>query len=301
MTLSLLLTLAAAQAAPVTFTGPAPEAPGAVTLFAPSVDGSITPIDQLQDLFGLAGLPVQDEDLGGVSRVRDGELSTFAFDQGGAMFSDLGALKSHRPIQPRGESALYADAGAVLDELGLFDVQNVELIEGRGGRMTVRLTDPQGRARAPFVTHEKASFQQMIDGLPGFGGGAEIDVVYGRDGRLAMVQHAVRELEELGTAEVIDAQQAVDQLARRAEEGAPYNLHLIAMGRVDSVEIRSAELGYYVPDLGQIFETYEPVWELRGVVHGTSVRGAPMEAELLWYEPAVPGHELLPLDIPAID
>lgn len=71
------------------------------------------------------------------------------------------------------------------------------------------------------------------------------------------------------------------------------------MGSVDHVEVSSVQLGYYVPDLGQVFDLYEPVWELRGVVKGTSVSGAPMEAELLWYEPAIAGHELLPLDVPA--
>lgn len=295
----LLLSLTSANAMPLDVTGVLPKNPGTVTMFAPTTSGSVTPIDLLQDTFGLSGITYLDGEMGGISRVRDGSLSAFAWEQGGAMFMDLSVLKSQTPIRARSENELYVAADSLLDELGLYSVPGIELVAGHANWATLQITDAQGRVHSSVITHEKASFQQVIDGLPGFGG-AEVDVVYGRNGQVAMVQHAVRALEEVGTAKIMAPEQAVANLGLRADSGAPYNLFLIAMGSVGHVEVTSVELGYYVPDVAQVFDLYEPVWEIRGVVHGESVRGEPMEADLLWYEPAVAGHDLLPLNIPAI-
>lgn len=297
----LLLSFTSAHAATFEVKAALPESPGAVTVYAPSTDGSVTPIEQLQDVFGLSGLVRMDDDMGGVARLRDGALTAFAWDQGGALFSDLSVMKSQAAIQPRAEVELFSAAGAIVDELGLNAVQGVELLEGGAGKATMTVKDGQGRVRSTRITHEKASFVQVIDGLPGFGGGAWVDVIFAQGGAVAAISHTVRELEQVGELPVIPAQEALRTWERRMDETGRWDLHRSMFDEIDRVEVSQVTLGYYVPAVDELTVSYEPVWQILGTVTGEDGLGKPAVKEMIWYEPASPGRELYGIDVTPLD
>ena len=158
--------------------------------------------------------------------------------------------------------------------------------------------DAEGVRGVSHTTHQAAAFQQYIDGLPGFGGGAHVDVVYGRDGQLALFSHAVRSLDDGPELPVVSPEAAVDRFTDRVEEGR-YTLIKTSPADTGSISVTGITLGYFVPDTAMAVTALVPVYRIEGVLHGAGPDGAPVALPMAWLEPAVDGYGLPELNITA--
>jgi hypothetical protein len=294
LSLVTLTALAAAAAAaapwPVTLDREPAPAPERVTLYTPDASVPFADMPALQRAFSVTGQARHEPDLGGLFHLAADRLHLVLFDDGGAHYHDLVALASDAAIEPTDEAILWGESGALLQDLGLLTDGPCQLapahigfaeratLEGRKGERDIRLT------------HESATWVQVIDGLPTFGPGSETQVVYGPDGAIAAFSHAQRPLVAQGTAAVSTPRQAIARFLREADETGQWNYYKAAIAEVDHVVLHGATLGYWVPGRGESDGApYEPVYAITGAVHGTDYAGQPTTVDLLWYEPAIRG------------
>ena len=196
-----------------------PDVPSTVRVFHPRYDAPVADLDSLQDDLGMVGVPQLEDVFGGMSHLIDGRRHLYVYDHGGAAYHDLDALKNRDPIAPRHPAVVMAEAEALVAAHGLDAVAGVDLLPAGVRASTATPVDAEGVRGVSHTTHQAAAFQQYIDGLPGFGGGAHVDVVYGRDGQLALFSHAVRSLDDGPELPVVSPEAAVDRFTDRVEEG----------------------------------------------------------------------------------
>ena len=267
--------------------GPTSGQTSTVTLYATVPDAAIVDMEQLQDAFGLQGEARRRTELGGFEHLVDKGTHARVFANGGAEVHVLDRMSSEDPITPVPPVTLWRRTAHLNTSLGLRDLGPVALEPVGIGNAQVELIHPDGTREGPWLTHQAVSLTQVIDGLPGFGGGAQVEVVYqGRD--VVAFSHGVRELESLGSVSVIAPEEALRRFDERLENGR-WNLHKTAWDEVLEIDITSATLGYLVPDVGSEVLVLEPVYEVRGTVVGVNPDGVLDTSELVWIEP---GHLL---------
>lgn len=303
--LSALLTLAAASAHAAPTVELSPEAlqvdvPSQVSILAPVPGARPTSPEALEQAFGLGGRPgeLQTLDLyGGLDHSVSEGVHVWSYAAGGDEVHDTLRLKSERTIDPRSPDEVLLDAELLLAELGLFEVEGVDLQPARVGARRITRRDEQGALIEEGITAQSAHYLQTFEGLPGVGGGATVDLVFDAEGDIAGLSHAVRPVQVVGVSEVLPVEAAAAALQLRAEETGRFNLLKHGMAHPERLVIDRAELAVFVPDATQVFETYEPVWALSGRVVGTDHEGVATEQELQWIEPAVSGRDLPALSV----
>lgn len=250
---------------------------------APPVD-----MDDLLTSFGMAPVPELDQPVDGHQHAMDEGRHAHVFASGAAAFHDLDVLDSVIPIEPLSPDLLWARAEGLLAELGLLHLGPLRLQPGvMGAKMLERPTLPGGRRLRPLLTHQMTIFDLTVDGLPTFGGGSQVELIWGEGGQLGAFSHALRELDELDLLPVIGAAEAARRYDQRAHETGRLNLYKAAIEDVERVVIEQVTFGYYLPDLAQDDQLCVPVFQIEGSVHGTDPFGEPGRADLLWLEPAV--------------
>jgi len=281
--LSGFLLASVASAMTVTVSASLPEAPTDVRRYGVDTSSSVlVGMDALQDTFGVTALPLEEELFGGMEHAAEDDLHCYAYAHGGADFHDAALLGSEEAIDTRSDAAVLAEAEELFEALGLAPSGTVELVAVGVGAHTVSMVDNDGSDLGSWVAHQVAVFTQEIDGLPTFGPGAEASVVTQGEGVFASFSHAVRNLEDLGAADLLDASDAVSNYTDRVGEGR-YSLLKLAIDGPESVEITDVSLGYYVPGNDGAVSELVPVWRLAGTV--TAEDGT--TGDVLWLEPAL--------------
>jgi len=279
---------------------PAP-VPAQVSLFAPVPGAQATTMADLQDAFGLTGIPaeVDTQDLhGGLEHLETDGFHLWSFADGSGEMHDLVGLKTEAIVEPLPPGAVLTAADELLGDLGLFDVPGVDLQPARVGAHTLTRRGPNGELIEQGVVLQTAHYQQSFEGLPGVGGGAVVDLIVApQDHAVVALNHAVRPVQAVGVVDVMPLEQAVEMLGERARFEGRFNLVKAGVAQPERAIIESAELAVFVPDASQGAETYEPVWVLSGVVEGTDAEGVPASVDLLWMEPAGQGRDLPALEV----
>lgn len=299
-----MLTLLAALSAhaapwPLVVSADLLDAPQALTVFAVDPDEAVT------DLGTLHRALVLDPDArtvvgpGGVEHLvsSDGIEHAFVFAGGGVAYDRLDLLDSLERFGPVSVRDFWAEAGAVLADVGLEGVDWTELKPGVAGKRIVGRGDRNGTVGAPWITHRSAAYDVEIDGMLAFGPGAEVTAVFAPGMELARFSHALRRLEPSHDAPILPPSEVVEQFSRRASETGRYNLVLASIYDIEEVEITDLRVGYYLPDSGTVVGLVEPVWELTGEIRGHDADGNPTSVDLLWYEPAIDGSGISELKV----
>ena len=280
-----------AQAAapwPVKVTADMPDAPATMTAWITPADAPVTSMEALQDTFGLMGIAAEEDAFGGLTHLVDGEIHAYVPTWGGAALHDIVYGGTESPIDPMSEGELWMTSDALLDDLGLFDVDGVEIVPAALGEHRVEVFDAQHRSQGAWTAHQVVSYEQLVDGYPAMGPGAEVRLVYGEDGLVTAMSHAVRELGE-GVELTLDAPEvAVKRFLDRAGATGRWSLNKLATPGLTRVELTDVTLGYYAPSTMLANPVLEPVYEIRGTIYGA--KGA--LGELLWYEPAATGRRI---------
>ena len=255
-------------------------------------------IDQLQTSFGMVSDPALEDRIEGHLHAEDEGRHAHVFASGAAAFHDLDVLDSIEPIEPTSADTLWAHAEGVLAELELLQVGPVLVQPGvLGAKLLEREPLPGGRRLQPRLTHQMTIFDLTVDGLPTFGGGSQVELIYGEHGQLGAFSHAVRELDELDLLPVIEPSEATRRYDERAHQTGRINLYKAAISDVERVVIERVSFGYYMPDLAQSDDLCVPVYQLEGSVYGTDHLGEPSRVNLLWIEPAVDTYGIDALEI----
>jgi hypothetical protein len=291
-TLVFVLASGVTQAAPwpVSVEAEISPAPTRVTLFAPVAHATHTDMASLQRAFAMPGQTEHSPDLGGLQHLEQDGIHLVAFDDGGAHYHDLVVMESDQTMQPWPESRLWQDSGALLRDLELLADGPTWLERGGTGFVEHFEIDPEQGEHNIRMSHQVVTWNQIIDGLPCFGGGAETQIVYGDGGAVASFHHAQRPLEAVGSVAPLTPEQAIDRFLAQADRTGAWNHYKAAIDEVDHVHLHDAELGYLVPGRGESSGApYQPVYEITGSVHGVDHEGNPTTIDLLWYQPALRG------------
>jgi hypothetical protein len=291
-TLVFLLASTAPQAAPwpVSVEAKLSPAPTRVTLYAPMADATLTDMATLQGAFSLPGQAQHAPDLGGLQHLERDGIHLVAFDDGGAHYHDLVVMEADQAMQPWPEAQLWQDSAELLRDLGLLADGPAWLERGGTGFVEHFEIDPDQGEHDIRMSHQVVTWNQVIDGLPCFGGGAETQIVYGDGGAIASFHHAQRPLEPVASLATISPSLAIDRFLAQADRTGSWNVYKAAIAEVDHVHLHDAELGYLVPGRGEADGApYQPVYEITGTVHGVDHEGNPTTIDLLWYQPALRG------------
>ncbi|WP_437680765.1 hypothetical protein [Sorangium sp. So ce131] len=278
-----------------------PDVPEQVTLYKVKKGAPVVDLRALEDAFDVRGAAETTADFGGVTHVRAGARHLYVYDGGGAAYHDVDRIGSEAPITPLSERHLWKDAHRRLGALGLLAAGPVSLVPGRAGVSEAGTMDPSGNTQKRWVTAQSVSFVQRIDGMPTFGGGNDVQIVYAGGGAIASLTSNVRPLEAIESLTIDRPEKAVGRYLDRAERTGRWNLIKAHIERVDRLEITDVRLGYYLPDASVPAKTAEPVYAVHGAAHGVDQSGAQTAIDVLWIEPAAPGRDIPSLQISARD
>ena len=104
-------------------------------------------------------------------------------------------------------------------------------------------------------------YEQIINGSPVTGPGAEINICLGKDGELLSIEKAWRHVEYTGEIPVISAAEAYEKL----QNG---DLLEITQSSMAGLKISDVKLGYYAEDREHDQKVYSPVWIFYGYKQG---------------------------------
>ena len=289
---TLLLALAAepalADPLPVNLVASLPTAPARIRRFLVS-DTPVLDVEALAPAFALAGTTEYLGDPAGpFTHHADGADHAFVFQRGGAVFHATSILGSETKITKRTNSQVWNSAVGLLNTLGINGYGDVYTASrGSIGKAEVTVHNPDGTTTGPDITHQVATYVLKLNNRTTFGAGGEIQVVYGRNGRLAAFQHGLRNLADGGLQTCDTPSVALDRFLDRADLDNRYNVLKNGLAAVDHADLTAVTLGYYMPDATTWTDTLEPVYEIKGTLFGTDDLGNPQSVDLLWYEPAI--------------
>lgn len=299
--MSLLLVLSFASAAPLApwnyvISASLPDVPAFLPVYATGGTPAVSLAD-LQDVFGLTATPEWVDLLGGFEMVQDDQSRLYVFDRGGSAFHDLALMPGDRPIQTVGDDALWRSSEALLEDLGLLDNDLVTLSPARIGGCRAQRHTANGPVGAAYSCGQAASWAVAVDGWPTFGPGSDVTVRYGDGGTIVAFEEAFRELDVASELPVLPAADALATWMRVGAQTHRWNMLRTATPELESVEITSVELGYFMPDRLSAATYVVPVYAISAVAH--SGNGEP-DANVLWYQPAVRGIEIPELELPKV-
>jgi len=104
-------------------------------------------------------------------------------------------------------------------------------------------------------------YNQVINGSPVIGPGAEINICLGENGDMLQIEKAWRHVEYGGDVPIISASEAFDKLVKR-------DLLVIPQSSLKGITISEVKLGYYAEDREHDQEMYSPVWIFYGSKNG---------------------------------
>lgn len=254
-------------------------------------------VTAMERMFGVAGAGERSREFGGLVHVREGQRHVYVFDTGGAVYHDVDHIGSTREIEPFDDESLWEDASRRVAELHLTGPGMPELVRGRivtaRAATGIRTSVPQ----ADWPVAQSVTFEQRLDGLPMFGAGNDVQLVYGEGGSIVSFTSQVRPLEKAGTIAVDSAEEAVGRYLDRANRTGRWNLAKAFVKEVRKLTIDHAQLGYYLPSLSVPCEAAEPVYAIAGFAEGLDGRGRPTTVPVLWVEPAAPGRTLADIHV----
>jgi len=271
---------------PVVVSADLPTTPAALVVYEIASEQLREQANALGAIFGVSAAPIREQMFGGVSHARDGQRHTYVYAHGGAAFHDVSLIGSEMPMEEIADERLWEDARMRIEQLGLFSIGHVELVPTKMGSHEVERINETTQSTERWISARSVVFAQMIDGLPTFGAGAEVSIVYGEGGAVASFSHAVRNVRSGVRARIDNPEQAIGRFLERAGREHRWNLLKAYIHRIKHVDIQEVRLGYYVPEATTPVETLEPVFELRGVIAGFDIQEQPMTVGLEWIEPA---------------
>lgn len=254
-------------------------------------------IDAMAQMFGTKGVAESSNEFGGLVHVRDGQRHMYVFDSGGAVFHDVERIGSTNEIEPLDDESLWQDAARRIAELHLQGPGLPELVRGR--IMTARAAHGirTSTPKVDWPVAQSVTFEQRLGGLPVFGAGSDVQIVYGEGGRVVSFTSQVRPFKQEGTIAIASAEEAVANYLDRANKAGRWNLAKAFVKDVRKLTIDHAQLGYYMPPLSSPCDAAEPVWAIAGTAEGLDGRGYPTRVPVLWLEPAAAGRTLADINV----
>lgn len=263
-------------------------------------DATFVPFDTLTSVLGVEGEPETVPLAPGALHVSDDSVHLFYYPDGSAVFNDTLRDSTEEPMQPLAKDWLFEDADSLLAQLGFTDTGPVTIRADRIGHHDIEIFGANNERLGGWIAHQAAIFGQDIDGLPGFGPGAEVEVVYAEGGDIVAFSHAIRSLDISAWLPSVSPHSALQTFTARVNHGERWNLLRLRSGRVDNVTVSGIQLGYFLPGVGVDTEFVVPVYEIHGNSHGVTVDGEELTSEFVWYEPAVAGYGVPQLKLPPV-
>lgn len=267
---------------PYTISADFPEVPAMMQTYKVASQPVVT-LETLKDVFGLTGTPIYGDDLGGMEKVSSGAAQAFSFDLGGAIYIDGGNLE--QKIQPASADQLWAESEALLEDLGLMQDPILAWQPDRVGERRVELHNGSGRVVSSWISGQAAAWKATVDGWQTFGGGSELDVLFGDQAAIIGLTAAPRVL--IPTEEIVidGPQKALSHYLAHATATGRWSILKTATPSLRHVDITDIQLGYWMSDISQKDPVVAPVYEIKGVIT-FGAEGALQQTELCWYEPA---------------
>lgn len=282
---------------PVQVLVPMPSNPPTMERFEVSPDPVVT-LGELAPVFQLNGQVQNSDDVGDVyAHLADGPDHAYVYQNGGAAVHATAILDQEAPIQVRSMSQVFGSANSLLSALGIGAFGPFTLHQGSLGKAQITIVKADGTIVGPNTTHQLASYSVKVNGIPTFGGGSDVQVVFGANAKVGAFTHALRNVEGGIVGPCKSASQALDDFGERAELHNRFSVLKTGLAQISRVDVSSITLGYYMPDLATAASTLEPVWELKGALVGYDEQGKAASADFSWYEPALSDAELPDLGV----